>query len=359
MTNRILMIALATVAGLVLSPFVRAADERDLLNVRATADQPVKVIFDTDIGGDIDDAFALALLHNFANRGVCELLGVTITNHEVAAAKYVAAFNANYGRPEIPVGFCADCPDKDDRYPTDIITKKNAQGELVYPVPSGFQAQDAVALLRKLLANAQDGEVVIIQVGSSYNLAKFLDSAPDEISPMTGKELAARKVRLVSVMGGAFAIDKTAEAYREHKEWNIICNIPAAQKFAKEWPTEVVYSGYEVGDRIRMQPINLKRDYTGRSRIARDSFEYWTAKNTQEGFNHRRPTWDLTSVLFVLRPEEGRNYFTLSEPGDVAFSDEGKTVFTPNPQGRSRCFLTDELSRARVEEAFVNLCSEP
>ncbi|MBQ9371976.1 MAG: nucleoside hydrolase [Thermoguttaceae bacterium] len=358
MTTRAFFLTLTTVVSIAIASLARA-DERDLLNVRDSADQPVKIIFDTDIGGDIDDAFALALLHVFANRGVCELLGVTITNNDVAAANYVAAFNANYGRPEIPVGYSSDCPDQDDRYPTSITTKTDANGKLLYPIPEGFEPQDAVLLLRKLLANAKDGEIVIAQVGSSYNLAKFLESGPDDISLLSGKELARRKVRLVSVMGGAFVIDKTAEAYREHKEWNIKCNIPAAQKFVQEWPTDIVFSGYEVGDRIRMQPINLKRDYKGRARIARDSFEFWTKVNTNEGFNHRRPTWDLTSVLFVLRPEEGRNYFALSEPGDVQFDDEGKTIFTPNPNGRRRCFLTDEISRARVEEAFVNLCSEP
>ena len=106
-------------------------------------------------------------------------------------------------------------------------------------------------------------------------------------------------------------------------------------------------------------PVNLKNDYSGRSKILYDSFGYWTAKNTKEGFDHRRPTWDLTAVLFVMRPEEGRGYYALSEPGDVDFDDDGVTLFTPNPKGTRRCFLVDETQRVRVGEAFVNLFSEP
>ena len=40
-------------------------------------DKPVKIIFDTDIGGDCDDAGALALIHRLCDKGEAELLAVT------------------------------------------------------------------------------------------------------------------------------------------------------------------------------------------------------------------------------------------------------------------------------------------
>ncbi|MBQ6827177.1 MAG: hypothetical protein IJO46_04105, partial [Thermoguttaceae bacterium] len=86
---------------------------------------------------------------------------------------------------------------------------------------------------------------------------------------------------------------------------------------------------------------------------------HWTSRNTKEGYDHRRPTWDLTSVLFVARPEAGRGYFTLSEAGEVAVREDGLTTFQADPNGRRRVFILDEAARIRVEEAFVNLCSEP
>ena len=45
----------------------------------SVAAEPVRVIFDTDMGNDIDDAVALAMLHSFVSRGEAELLAVTVT----------------------------------------------------------------------------------------------------------------------------------------------------------------------------------------------------------------------------------------------------------------------------------------
>ena len=333
------------------------AAEGDLLDVRDSAADAIPVILDSDIGGDIDDSFAFALIHNFESRGVCKLLGVTTTDVNPADVDYVAAFNANYGRPEIPVGIGVGR--KDGSYLSGTASQKDATGALEYPIPEGFKAREAISLLRELLAAAEDRSVVIVLLGPCSNLAALLDSKGDAASPLSGRELVEKKVRLLSVMAGAFAIDETAASYATHREWNVVCDVPAAQKLAREWPGEIVFSGYEVGDRIRMNPVNLKRDYSGRAKILHDSFGYWAAENTNEGFDHRRPTWAQTSVLFVLRPEEGRGYYTLSEPGDVDFDDDGVTRFTANPKGKRQCFLVDETQRVRVGEAFANLCSEP
>src|SRR5205085_11191369 len=49
-----------------------------MLAVSASA-APVPVIFDTDMGNDIDDALALAMLHALQTKGEAKLLAVTIT----------------------------------------------------------------------------------------------------------------------------------------------------------------------------------------------------------------------------------------------------------------------------------------
>src|ERR1700687_4022271 len=60
------------------------------------------VIFDTDMGNDIDDAMALAILHALSDRGECELIGVTLTNAHPAAVPYVGMLNRFYGRSGFP-----------------------------------------------------------------------------------------------------------------------------------------------------------------------------------------------------------------------------------------------------------------
>src|SRR6266853_6447718 len=66
--------------------------------------QPTPVIFDTDMGNDVDDALALAMLHALESRGECRLIGVTITKDNPWAAPYVDLVNTFYGRAHIPVG---------------------------------------------------------------------------------------------------------------------------------------------------------------------------------------------------------------------------------------------------------------
>src|ERR1700726_2950845 len=62
------------------------------------------LIFDTDMGNDIDDALALAMLHALSDRGECDLIGVTLTNAHPAAVPYIRILNPFYGRGDLPVG---------------------------------------------------------------------------------------------------------------------------------------------------------------------------------------------------------------------------------------------------------------
>ena len=80
-----------------------------LLGANSFAEEPrggVPLIFDTDIGNDVDDVLALGVIHALQSRGECELLAVTITKDHEAAASFTDAVNTFYGRGEIPVGVC-------------------------------------------------------------------------------------------------------------------------------------------------------------------------------------------------------------------------------------------------------------
>src|SRR5450432_2225398 len=72
--------------------------------VQAIPPKAIQVIFDTDMGNDVDDALALAMLHALESRGECRLLGVTVTKDNPWAAVYVDLVNTFYGRGQIPVG---------------------------------------------------------------------------------------------------------------------------------------------------------------------------------------------------------------------------------------------------------------
>lgn len=309
---------------------------------------PVDLIFDTDIGNDVDDVLALGLIHALASRGECRLLAVTITKDEPLAASFTDAVNTFYGRPDIPIGIVRGgvTPGAGRFLP---LAEAHDNGALVYPHDlDNKQAFDAVRLLRETLAGRPDGSVVIAQVGFSTNLARLLDTRPDDVSPLGGRDLAAAKVRLLSVMGGAFApIDG-----KRYGEYNIVKDLAAARKLAAEWPTPILWSGYEIGIAMPYPAASIEQDYrwVARHPLAESYVAYQPPP-------HARPTWDLTSVLVVVRPDRG--YFGLSEPGRVVVEDDGRVRFEPDPAGRHRHLTADPVQAARCVEAFVHLCSEP
>ena len=63
----------------------------------------VKVIFDTDLGGDADDLGALVMLNNFIDKGEIELLAVMSWSTEKYVVSAIDAVNRFYGHNDIPV----------------------------------------------------------------------------------------------------------------------------------------------------------------------------------------------------------------------------------------------------------------
>src|SRR5262249_9172720 len=140
-------------------------------------DEPTRVIFDTDIGNDIDDALALGLLHAFQSRHECELLAVTISKDNRWCAPFCDLVNTFYGHGDIPVATVRNGKTpQDSRYVRELVEARDDNAAR-YPhkLSSDEPAPDAVDLLRSILAKQPDQSVVIIVVGFSTNLARLLD----------------------------------------------------------------------------------------------------------------------------------------------------------------------------------------
>lgn len=326
---------------------------------------PVRVIFDTDMYGDIDDALALAMLHALESRGEIELLAVTISTQAGEAARYVDAIDTFYGRGSIPIGVVSGGVTPralaDSRYgqylpsPGGVnFTQHIAEA---YPRSrSGRTAnEDALTLLRRVLADQPDRSVVVIGVGYLTNLARLLDSGRDGEVSLDGRSLVERKVRFLSVMAGNFAADGA-------QEFNVEMDVPAARRVFAQWPTPIVVSGSEVGSRILFPQSAIDRyfGYVDRHPIAetyRYAASFYRRFARTPGSPHDHATYDLTSVLHAARPEGG--YFTLSAPGTVLVHDDGRCEFRPGEQGRHRLLHLSDAQAPRTLEAMVLLASQP
>lgn len=320
------------------------------------AREPTRIIFDTDMWGDVDDVLALAMLHAFERRGEARLLAVTSSTEDRSTASFIAKVNAFYGRGGIPVGmvrggvtpaqtvqrfpFLA----KDKGY-TQALTRDTGRG-----VP------EAVALLRKVLAAQPDGSVVIVAVGFSTNLARLLESKGDTASPLDGMALVRRKVRLLSIMAGAF------DGRQGEAEYNLILDVPSARQLFDRWPTPLVASGSEVGRVMRIDGARVERDYgyAADHPVAaayRYADRFYRTPTTPAGALNDRGTYDLTSVLYAVRPDDG--YFGLSAPGRIRIEGDGSSRFVAQADGTHRHLVMTGAQRERTLEAMTLLASAP
>lgn len=307
------------------------------------------LIFDTDIGNDCDDVLALGMIHSLQSRGDCRLVAVTITKDHEQCAAFVDAVNTFYGRGDVPIGVCnSGVTPQQSKFTVLAAEKQGDADRYPHDLRSGRDAPDAVSVLRKALVAEADHSVLIAQVGFSTNLANLLKSPGDEISPLTGSELIAKKVKLLSVMAGAFDMING----RLHREYNVIKDIPAAQAVARDWPGTIVWSGFEIGLSVPYPATSIEQDY--------DYVAHHPLAESYVLYNpppHNRPTWDLTSVLYAVLPDRG--YFGLSDAGRVAVMDDGLTEFFADGQGRQHYLKLTEAQRVRVIEALVQLSSQP
>ena len=141
--------------------------------------ETVKIILDTDMGGDCDDAGALAMLHALADRQECEILAVTHCCRGRQYGACIEAINRYYGRSGIPVGVFAD--DSSASCGNDVYASAIASR-----FPSDTEYPDSLALLRKTLASAEDESVTLAVIGSMYTMRRLLESEADDICSMNG-----------------------------------------------------------------------------------------------------------------------------------------------------------------------------
>lgn len=279
------------------------------------------IIFDTDIGGDCDDAGALAMTHRLCDKGEAELLAVTGCYESPYVAGCIDAINTYYDR-KVPVGVNYSTPAYPDTYTSGICNEFPSD----YPAEkynAGDRPEDAVRLIRRTLAGAESGSVTLVATGPLSTLARLVKSDADDISPLSGAELIADKVLRTVIMGGRFfgtwPMPIMLGNEPSVREYNIYSDIPAAQTVCDMWPGELVFSGFEIGLwTVTMREYTAKAPKDDPVRRAYEIFEA-VPGNNEKG----RQSWDHTAMLYAIRPDAG--YYHLHPYGRISVTDEGVT----------------------------------
>lgn len=307
------------------------------------------VIYDTDMGPDVDDVLALAMLHGYQDQGRIELAAVTVSRNSEAGARYSDAVNTFFGHPDIPVGiFRADPSGFDDAglFVSKATSWPHTLGR--GGLPDGYKVQRQV-LAR---AEAEGRDVMIIQTGFSGNTAQLLRSDGDEHSPRPGTELVADTVSLLSVMAGSIDFNMV--------EFNIERDIDSARYLFANWPGRLVMSPFELGNSIHYPYSSITSDYGWTDRHpVREAYEFRDLDWHQDAppyYNMK--SWDLTSVMYAVEPEA--NWFYVSGAGMVTVDESGKTTFTP---GSGRHYVLDrhnqysDQQRRAIIDRMIELSS--
>jgi len=297
---------------------------------------PVKLILDIDMSGDCDDAGALALLNALADRGECELLAVVTYRKDLANASAAAvdAINTYYGWPNIPIG-------TDKQGPTASQRTSPYTGALRDEFPNDIgpddRAPDALEIYRKTLAAQPDDSVTICSVGALSNLAELCRREP---------ALVRAKVKRLVVMGGEFPNSKRPET-------NIKTHCEAAQVVAAQWPGEIVWHGFEVGnvlitgERLKQTPRTnpVRRGYELRQHAGRASID------------GGQPSYDQAAALFAVRGAEPQYWETVIG-GRAIVDDEGMTSWQPDTAA-NQCYVKIVGDPARLAAEIEALMIAP
>lgn len=295
---------------------------------------PHRVIIETDMGNDIDDALALAVALKAADEGRLELLAVGCHKLSDTPARYVDVVTTWYGHPEVEVAM-SRTPVKESSSYADYTIAPCSMG---FEESRGGQFEDPVKLYRRILAGAEDASITFVSLGFGTTLAQLLDSPADEISPLDGRELVAKKARMLSVMAGSYGEKKRAE-------YNVTNDIPAMQKVFAEWPGLIVQNPFEIGKQVVFPASEIEANL-GWDRLNPVVEGY---KNYYE-MPYNRPSWDILSVMYLLNPE----LFTESVPGRVTVDDRGYTWFEPVENGR-HIVLSATLDQPQaLKEEMIN-----
>ncbi len=282
----------------------------------------LKILIDTDLGSDCDDAGALAILHRFADAGKIDILGMTHCISEISGAVTIQSINEWYHRAEIPVGRYNRKP-----FLEGGIFQRHTSATMhdylkTHEMP---QFEDSVRLMRKILS--KNDEITLITIGHFNNLAELMQSEPDDISPLSGRELVAGSVKVVYAMAGNFEDLDTVE-------YNVEMDKESASYVSRNLPCPVVYCGFELGNEIKTGEKLLEQP---NENPVKRNYQLHPCKGIRE-------SWDPITIYCAI--EKDNDFFEKSEPKRITFRSDG-TVQCED--GGKDCWLVKKASNDEIK----------
>ena len=303
-----------------------------ILSVAACAEQSApsaareKIIIDTDIGDDVDDAFAVALALRSPE---LEILGITTTFGDTETrAKLLDRMLGEIGRSDIPVAVGAPT------HVTNVFTQRRyAEGghfaRASHPAAVDFIGEQ----IRRY-----PGQITLIAIGPLMNVGALIDKDAETF----------RKLRRVVLMGGSIYRGYGDVGYfpphGPQAEWNIVNDIPSAQKlFASGVPLYVMPLD---STQVRLEEVKrgiLFRSGTPLTDALTLLYHQW---------GQETPTlFDVMTVAYILNPK-----ICPVQPMRIRVDDKGFTRVEDGAANAQVCLDSDSDAFFRL---YMGRVAEP
>lgn len=271
--------------------------------------QKQKVIFDCDLGGDIDDAFAVALLltsqEEFEIMGLCMDHGNTPGRGQVAAKMLYET-----GMEHIPVYLGRHTPGvvgEDTTLDGKSIQFKWANGfNTVKP-----QSKPASDFIVESL-NAHPGEIILFTVGPVDNIADVIDKDPN----------ALKNAKKVVSMFGSVNVGYGGGAISA--EWNVRGSIAAAKKFMNSG-ADIVLAPLDVTDHVILDNNYLTAIFNRQTPLTDALGALYALWYRHADWATQAKMFDGVAIGMVLWPDLFK-----TEPLHVYVDDKGFTRIDPD-----------------------------
>ena len=201
-----------------------------------------KVLLDTDIGTDVDDAVCLAYLLSHPD---CELLGITTVTGEAEKRASLASVLCKAAGKEIPIYPGEDDPMRGEQ------RQRFAQQAAVLPRwqhQTNFPKRQAVGFLAETI-QSHPGEVTLLTIGPLTNIGMLFSAHPEVAEMLAG----------LVMMGGNF---EEAGPQAERIEWNIAGD-PLASEIVYRTPVRLHRSlGLNVTQQVMISADDVREKFT-------------------------------------------------------------------------------------------------
>ncbi|HOQ67020.1 MAG TPA: nucleoside hydrolase [Candidatus Atribacteria bacterium] len=275
-----------------------------------------KVLLDTDIGTDIDDAVCLTYL---LNQPQCELLGITTVTGEPVKRAMLASAICKHNGVEVPIYPGLDTPLLNEQWQKEV---PQAEALSNWEHETDFPRGKAIEFLRETI-HQHPGEITLMTIGPLTNIGVLFRLDP---------EIPGLLKRVYSMCG----------YYQGKLEWNAMGD-PYATAIVYQNPASIHRSfGLDVTQKVYLDAEVVRERFQGRAlEPVLDFAEVWFTKNRGLTFHDPLPAIALfdpevcsfqrgnVEVELVSNRVKGMTHWEadLRGPHEVAFAVDVERFF--------------------------------